>query len=106
MAPVGRREFLGYTTALPFLFHELAAAQPAQVAFGRRRKVLLSHDIAVAEDRVDDLVQVSVIPVGDQEDALAPRSPQGLEDRLDNRVQQRREVRRGEGRDRRPQAAG
>ena len=29
MAPVSRREFLGYTAALPFLleFHQLAAAQ-------------------------------------------------------------------------------
>ena len=33
MAPVSRREFLGYTAALPFLlqFHELAAAQRKRV---------------------------------------------------------------------------
>ena len=31
MAPISRREFLGYTTALPFLFHELAAAQRRRV---------------------------------------------------------------------------
>ena len=33
MAPISRREFLGYTTALPFLlqFHELAAAQRKRV---------------------------------------------------------------------------
>jgi L-alanine-DL-glutamate epimerase-like enolase superfamily enzyme len=31
MAPTSRREFLGYAAALPFLFHELAAAQRKRV---------------------------------------------------------------------------
>ena len=52
------------------------------VALGRLGEVLLRHDVAVARDRLDDLLEVRRLLAVDQEHARAARALERLEDRL------------------------
>ena len=65
---------------VPVPLHRFAVEhEDAHVAVVRARQILLRHDVAVARDRVDDLVEVRGLLVGHEEDAATARALERLE---------------------------